>query len=135
LLATAVISPSLAQDMFTVGGPNCIAGTPGQVINIPVFVRDVSGTPVGVDKPLGNLIDAFGFQVIPTPVEAIATDASGNLAATVTSAGITAQLTPVFELNIHGATEFAYIVDYPHNSLPFVSNAPAPGNQVANIQL
>ena len=41
------------------------------LINIPVYVRDVSGTPLGVDQGAGNL-QAISFRVVPTPASAIA---------------------------------------------------------------
>jgi hypothetical protein len=50
---------AVAQDVLTVGqGATCIAGTPGQTVTVPVFIRDVSGTLLGIEQPAGQRIQA-----------------------------------------------------------------------------
>src|SRR5947207_2483097 len=135
-LASIALPPLWAQDVLTIGGSQCIQGVAGQVVNVPVFIRDVSGTLLGVDRPLGSRIDAFGFNVFPNPASAIPLNSTGRLTVTTSSAGITSGL-PMIGSEFSGGTasSFGYVVNYVANSIPFVSNSPSPGNQVANIAI
>jgi len=126
-----------AQDVITIGGP-CIAGAaPGSTVTVPVYIRDMTGTPLGVDQPAGKKIQAFSFKVAVSPASAIASD-SGGLKVNVTQAGIAAQAgTPSFETKPRTSSTFSYVVLYDESSqpLPFTANAALPGNLVANIAI
>lgn len=135
-LAVAMcVSVVSAQDVLVIGGSNCSTGSPGDVVNVPVLIRDTAGTPLGVDRPAGNRIQAFGFNATPTPVSAIAVDGSGKLRVTVVKSGITASLTPSIQSSPRTSTTFGYAVSYDEESqpIPFVLNAPP--QQVATISL
>jgi hypothetical protein len=44
--------PATSNDTVTVGS---IAGaSAGATVNVPVFIRDVSGTPLGLDQPFAR---------------------------------------------------------------------------------
>lgn len=111
---------------------------PGTVVRVPVFIRDTSGTPLGVDQPAGSRIQAFSFRITPTPASAIATDGSGNLLVTISAAGLTSPLgAPTFQTTTRTATSFGYVVSYDGTTqaIPFTLGAAAPGNQVAEIAI
>src|SRR5438067_207478 len=79
---------SVAQDVVTVGTGSA---PPGGVVDIPVFIRDISGTPLGIDQPAGSRIQSYSLKVNFSP------PADKIQSVTFSRAGITAPLTPVFE--------------------------------------
>src|SRR3954454_6877065 len=91
LLGFAAALPAVAQptpaDVVTVGTTSAPAGS---TIDVPVYVRDVSGTPLGLDQPLRSRIhtDSIAVNYAPTPA---------LQPVPFTRAGITAPLTPAFE--------------------------------------
>jgi hypothetical protein len=129
LLTVAAAIPAAAQsnDTVTVGTVNAAAA--GATVDVPVFIRDVSGTPLGIDQPFGSRIQSYGLTVnYPTAsVQSI----------TFTRGGITAPLTPTFESSpsVAGSITLLDVFQESTNLIPFVSNAPAPGNQVATLHV
>ena len=132
LLCVAVLmcfaAPALAQpqpsDVITIG-----AGTPsGLTVDVPVFIRDVSGTPLGIDQPPGSRIQSYSIRVIYSPAAPIQS-------VTFSRAGITTPLTPTFESSPSSAGSISLLDTFQEstNLIPFTSNAPAPGNQVAHL--
>jgi hypothetical protein len=113
-----------AQDVVTVG--TVVAN--GPVVVVPVYVRDVSGTPLGIDQPFGSRIQSFSLKVDYTPSPFLQS-------VTFTRGGITAPLTPVFENSpaAAGTVSLLMTFDETTNLVPFVSNAAAPGNQVGQL--
>jgi hypothetical protein len=128
-LATTVVAlvpftASAQHDVVTVGSATWTGGT----VDIPVFVRDVSGTQLGVDQPAGSKIQSFSFKVNYSPSSAI----SG---ATFTRAGITASLSPTFESSPSSSGSISWLATFAEGSanVPFTLNKAAPGDQVAHI--
>lgn len=120
-------APMTAQpvpDVVTVG----TVSANGPVVLVPVYVRDVSGTPLGIDQPFGSRIQAFSLKV-DYPVSPYVTGV------TFTRAGITAPLTPTFQNSPSGAGTISLLMSFDEttNLVPFVSNAALPGNQVAQL--
>jgi hypothetical protein len=122
--APAAAQP-LPQDVVTVASVQG-AGS----VDVPVYIRDVSGTPLGIDQPFGARIQAYGIRITASPAADV-----GSM--TLVRAGITQTKTPLFESNPNGAGNASLIdtFDETTNLLPFVSNAPAPGNQVAVLHV
>src|SRR3954452_3551936 len=91
LLGIAAALPAGAQptpaDVVTVGTTSAPAGS---TIDVPVYVRDGSGTPLGIDQPFGPRT-----QSQTTPVNYAPTPAVQSV--TFTRAGTTAPLTPAFK--------------------------------------
>jgi hypothetical protein len=118
LVATA------ATDVVTVGS----ATASGNTVDIPVSVRDVGGTPLGVDQPAGSKIQSFSIKVTYSPASAISS-------ATFSKAGITASLSPTFESSPATSGSISWIATFAEGSanVPFTLNKPAPGDQVAHI--
>jgi hypothetical protein len=120
-------APATAQpvaDVITVG----TVAANGPVITVPVYVRDVAGTPLGIDQPFGSRIQSLSIKVdyaAPPSLQSV----------TFTRAGITAPLTPTFESSpsAPGSISLIMTFDESTNLIPFVSNAPAPGNQVGQL--
>jgi hypothetical protein len=128
-LAAAVCAPMaqaavLPADVVTVG--NVIATS--AIVDVPVYIRDTSGTPVGVDQPPGSKLQAYSIKVDYAPAASIAS-------AGMARAGITASLTPLSEFAPVSPGSTSLIDDFyePTNPVPFTSNAVLPGNQVAHI--
>jgi len=127
LPAAPAAAQPLPQDVITVSSGSA---APGTTINIPVFIRDTSGTPLGIDQPPGSRIQSYSIKVDYAPGSAVQS-------ITFTRAGITAPLTPAFESSPAAPGSISLIDSFAEgtNLIPFTSNAPLPGNQVANLQV
>ena len=120
-------APAAAQplpDVITVG----TVAANGPVVVVPVYVRDVAGTPLGIDQPFGSRIQAFSIKV-DYPVSPFISSV------TFTRAGITAPLTPTFQNSPSAAGTISLIMTFDEttNLVPFVSNAALPGNQIGQL--
>ncbi|HEV8434242.1 MAG TPA: hypothetical protein VGR95_12580, partial [Thermoanaerobaculia bacterium] len=91
-------------------------------------IRDVSGTPLGIDQPAGSRIQSYTIKVTYAPAASVQS-------ITFARAGITAGLTPTFESVPTTSNSITLIDTFQEstNLIPFTSNAPAPGNQVAHL--
>lgn len=131
LLLTAVLlvpaAPAAAQaarDVITVGTVTATSTT----VAVPVYIRDVSGTPLGVDQPAGSRIQAYSIKVDYAPTPAVQSIAFQR-------AGITAGLTPSFEAtpSAPGSVTLINTFSESTNPIPFTLNAAAPGNQIGQL--
>src|SRR6478609_8512072 len=87
LAAALTAVASFAQkDAVTVG----TVPAAGSTVDVPVYIRDVSSTPLGMDQPAGSKIQSFTIKVTYAPATSVQS-------ITFTRAGITAGLTPTFE--------------------------------------
>jgi hypothetical protein len=120
-------APAAAQPLPDVITVDTVAAN-GPVVVVPVYVRDVAGTPLGIDQPFGSRIQAFSIKV-DFPVSPFVSSV------TFTRAGITAPLTPTFESSPSAAGSISLLMTFDEttNLVPFVSNAPLPGNQVGQL--
>jgi len=120
-------APAAAQlvDTVTVGSASA---PPTGTVDVPVFIRDSSGTPLGIDQPPGSRIQSYSLKVNYTNAAAVAS-------VTFTRGGITTTLTPTFESSPAGAGTITLIDTFQEatNLIPFTSNAALPGNQVATL--
>lgn len=112
--ATAVAQPQPA-DVVTVG---TVSGS--GTVDVPVYIRDVSGTPLGIDQPAGSRIQSWSIKVDYAAAASVQS-------ITFTRAGITTPLTPTFESSPSAAGTVSLIdtFDEAINLVPFTSNAPA----------
>jgi predicted secreted protein len=130
-LGLALLPASTAEaqsaDVVTVATVN---GSAGSTVNVPVSIRDASGTPLGVDQPAGSRIQAFSIKVDYT-------NAAFIDSITFTRAGITQTLTPTLETSPAAGNSISLLLafDETTNPIPFVSNAAAPGNQVGVLNV
>src|ERR1043166_7267074 len=122
--ALPIFSAVSPQDVVTIGsGVNS-----GLTVDVPVYIRDTSGTPLGIDQPAGWRIQSYSLTVNYSPASAIQS-------VTFTRAGITQSLTPAFESSPSSSGSITLIdtFDETTNLVPFTSNAALPGNQVAKL--
>lgn len=125
LTAGATSAAVLTQDSVTVATVN---GTVGTTVDVPVYIRDLSGTPLGLDQPPGSRIQSYSIKVNYAPASAVQS-------ITFTRAGITSSLTPTFENSPSSAGSISLLDTFQEstNLIPFTLNAAAPGNQVAHL--
>ena len=125
LAAVPAAAQPLPQDVITVGTGS---GSPGSVVDIPVYIRDTSLTPLGIDQPPGSRIQSYSIKVDYAP-------ASSVQSITFTRAGITQPLTPAFESSPSAPGTISLLNTFSEatNLIPFTSNAALPGNQVAHL--
>jgi hypothetical protein len=123
----AGVPPAPPTDVITVGTVN---GAAGGTIDVPVFIRDTSGTPLGIDQPAGMRIQSYAITVNYAP-------ASSVQSITFTRAGITAPLTPTFESHptAPGTVSLLDTFQESTNLIPFTSNAALPGNQIGVLHV
>ncbi len=115
---------AFAQDSVTVNTVTASSTT----VDVPVSIRDVSGTTLGIDQPSGSRIQSFSLKVDYAPAAAVQS-------ITFSRAGITAGLTPVSEFTPSGSGTVSLLDTFQESTslIPFTSNAPPPGNQVAHL--
>jgi hypothetical protein len=127
VLSTIVVTltVSAANDVLTIGNTTAPKGS----ILVPVYVRDLSTTRLGVDKPAGQRIQGVGFRVRFTPAGSITS-------ATFTRAGALLK-TPLYEKTFTGADWLGYVASFAesNNALAFTSNTAAPGNLIGYLSL
>ncbi|HKO59181.1 MAG TPA: hypothetical protein VJ276_25165 [Thermoanaerobaculia bacterium] len=113
-----------AVDVITVG---TVTAT-GNTVDVPVSIRDMSGTPLGLDQPAGSRIQSFSIKVTYAPASAVSS-------VTFTRAGITASLTPTSEFTPSTAGSISLLDTFKEstNPIPFTLNAASPGNRVAHL--
>jgi len=129
LLGLLSAAPAAAQaaDSVTVGSLSAPAGS---TIDVPVSIRDVSGTPLGLDQPPGSRIQSYSIKVDYSPAASVQS-------VTFTRAGITASLTPTFEASPASPGSISLLDTFQEatNLIPFTLNAPPPGDQVAVLHV
>jgi uncharacterized repeat protein (TIGR01451 family) len=123
----AVGQASGQSDAVTVG---TVSATAGSAVDVPVYIRDVSGTPLGIDQPPGSRIQSYSIKIDYAPAASVQS-------VTFTRAGITAPLTPTFESSPSAPGTISLLDTFQEatNLIPFTLNAPAPGNQVAVLHV
>jgi len=123
VLPAAAPAAVLPQDVVTV---DTVFGR--NVVDVPVYIRDVSGTPLGIDQPPGSRIQGYSIKVNYAPASAVQS-------ITFTRAGITSSLTPLFESSPSAPGTVSLLDSFSEstNLIPFTLNAPAPGNQIAHL--
>lgn len=129
LLAVVALLPAVpvaaqSRDVVTVG----TVTTFGPTVDVPVFIRDASGTPLGIDQPPGSRIQSYSIKVDYSPASAVQS-------ITFTRAGITAPLTPTSEFTPASAGSISLLDTFQEstNLIPFTLNGIPPGNQVAHL--
>ena len=130
LLGLLAAVPAMAQTADTVTVGTVSLASAGSTVDVPVFIRDVSGTPLGLDQPPGSRIQSYSLTVNYAPASAVQS-------VTFTRAGITAPLTPAFESSpsAPGTISLLDVFQESTNLIPFTLNGAPPGNQVGVLHL
>jgi hypothetical protein len=126
-LLTAGPAPPLPQDVVTVAIVN---GPQFSTVDVPVYIRDTSLTPLGLDQPPGSRIQSYSIKVNYAPASAVQSISFSR-------AGITTSLTPTFESTPSSAGSVSLLDTFQEstNLIPFTLNGLPPGNQVAHLQV
>ena len=125
---TAVWAGSISTpDVVTVA---TVTGPQFSTVDVPVFIRDSSGTPLGLDQPAGFHIQAYAIKVNYAPTSAV-----GSI--TFTRGGVTTSLTPASESSPSSAGSISLIDSFSEatNPIPLTLNGALPGNQVATLHV
>jgi hypothetical protein len=101
---------------------------PGTVVEVPVYVRDLSGTPLDEGAGAGGEIQAFGLRVDAVP-------ATHVVSLGWQASGATAGLTPVFPVTTDGGDHAVVLRFYSEATapLPLTLDAPAPGDEIGRL--
>jgi hypothetical protein len=100
------------------------------VVDVPVYIRDTSGTTLGLDQPAGSRIQSYSIKVDYAPTAAVQS-------ITFTRAGITAGLTPTFEVTPSAPGSVSLLDTFPEATqlIPFTLDATLPGNQIGVLHV
>lgn len=130
LLGMLAAAPLLAQTADTVTVGTVSIASAGSTVDVPVYIRDASGTPLGLDKASGMRIQSYSLTVNYAPASAVQS-------VTFTRAGITAPLTPAFESgpSAPGSVSLIDVFQESTNLIPFTLNGALPGNQVGVLHV
>lgn len=133
LLASALmVAPAFAQkdEMTIAAGDSCTVATAGTTVVLPLYVRDVSRSPLGTDQPPGKRIQGISFQILYSPSEAVSQ-------ARMFRAGVIANLTPITEFSPSTRDGVAYIglFDERVNPIPFRVDVAEPGDVVMELRV
>jgi hypothetical protein len=123
-LNVLVASAAVAQDAITVGTVNATGAT----VDVPIYIRDVAGTPLGMDQPVPARIQAISIRVTYSPASAVSSVSFDR-------AGITGGLSPAFETKPASAGAVSLLASFQQstNPIPFALNASSPGDLVAHL--
>jgi len=115
----------VTADTVTVATVN---GNAGSTVDVPVYIRDASGSPLGLDQPPGSRIQSYAIKVTYSPAASVQS-------VTFTRAGITTSLTPTFESSPASAGAISLLDTFQEstNLIPFTLDGALPGNQVAHL--
>ncbi len=124
--APAAFAVAVPSDVVTVGNVTATSA----IVDVPVYIRDTSGTPVGIDQPPGSRLQSYSIRINYAPTPAVSV-------AGMARAGITASLTPLSEFAPVSPGSASLIDDFYEttNLIPFSSNAALPGDQVAVLHV
>jgi hypothetical protein len=128
LMTSAALAGTISTpDTVTVA---TVLGSQFTTVDVPVFIRDASGTPLGLDQPPGFHIQAYAIKVNYSPASAVQS-------ITFTRGGVTTSLTPASESSPTSAGSISLIDSFSEatNPIPFTLNGALPGNQVATLHV
>lgn len=125
LLAAPTALGQGAQDAVRFGIPS---GT--GPFTVPITVSDASGTPLGVDRPTGQRIQAFALTVRFTPAAAVTS-------ATLVRSGLLAGRTPVFETTATGPGTVTWVGSFDESAgaIPFTQPPGAGGDAILSLSV
>lgn len=122
--------PALGGGLDVVSVDSNLNVVAGATISVPIRVRDLSLTPLGIDRPSGERIQGLAFRLD------FAAPAISN--ASIVPAGIIAPLTASFGPTSNfapGTVNFLVAYNETSNLIPFNLDAGAPGDLVAQLNL
>ncbi len=130
LAVVMLLLPSTASARDVVSLDSVSLAAPGQTVQIPIYVRDTSGTALGIDAGTGRRIQGLALHVAVLPANAVTS-------LSLLRAGITSPPQTLFETSAQVANRVYGIMSFDEaaSPLPFTVDAPFPGDQVATLEL
>ncbi len=129
LVAGAAEVAAQATDVLTIGTVSVSSGT-GQV-EVPIFIQDNTGTPIGRDQGARLRISGFAMQVVYGPNSCIDTPATASLRIDLTG-GILASQSADIDSRVkvaNNSQSWIYSSAETNGLIPFTA-APAPGDRI-----
>ncbi len=129
LVASAAEVAAQATDVLTIGTVNVSSGT-GQV-EVPIFIQDNTGTPIGRDQGAGLRISGFAMQVVYGPNSCIDTPASASLRIDLAGGILASQSADIDSRPkvVNTSQSWIYSSAETNGLIPFTA-APAPGDRI-----
>lgn len=126
LCAWGPSAPASARDVLSIGSVSL--ASPGQILQIPIYLRDSSGTALGADVGINRRIQSLAFSIEVTPASAVGT-------LSLDRAGITAGPTPRFETQDQVGDRVYAILSFDGVADPLVttSDSAFPGEVIAML--
>ena len=126
--AFAALPLFAARDVLTIGSTSAKKNT---VVELPVYLRDVSASMIGAERAAGSKIQAFGFRVRISPATAVQSVSFARR-------GVLAGKTPLYELVMTppGSTSsVGYVSSFAESTNPiaFTLDKAAPGDQIGAL--
>ena len=124
LITLTIPTRVAAADSVTAGTVTASTTT----VDVPVYIRDASGSPLGRDQVAGSRIQSFSISVAYSPASAVS-------AVTFGPSGITAGLTSAFQISSPYGNSISFLDSFQEstNLIPFTLDATAPGDLVAHL--
>lgn len=128
LLVTGAMPALAAKDSVTVGSIPLAAA--GDTVQVPVFVRDVSGTLLGGDAGSGRTIQDLSVLVQVSPTMAVTS-------VSFLKAGVLVGPTPVFEQLLSPGSQRGAVIAFSESGDPisFTLDSPLPGDLVGHLEV
>ncbi len=125
LLAVPAAFAQGAQDAVRFGVPS---GT--GPFTVPITLSDAAGTPLGVDRPAGERIQAFALTVRFSPAAAVTS-------ATLVRASLLAGRAPIFETTATGPGTITWVGSFDESvgSIPFSQPPGAGGDAILTLSV
>lgn len=120
-LAITPLTAFAATDSISVG---TVTAT-GMTVTVPVYIRDVAGTPLGMDQPGSSRIQGISFRISFSPSSAVQSIA-------IAKGGITSGLNDSLFNTPKTSNSISLVASF-SDPIPFTINAPSPGNQIATL--
>ena len=116
-----------AQDVITVGSESAI---PGATAQVPLFIRDLAGTPLGGDAAVQNRIQAVALKISCSPPSAVSS-------MSIVRAGVTQSLTALYETTVTSPGAIGWLVSFAGatNPIPLTTDSADPGDRVATLSV
>ncbi len=129
LVASAAEVAAQATDVLTIGTVSVSSGT-GQV-EVPIFIQDNTGTPIGRDQGARLRISGFALQVVYGPNSCIDTPASASLRIDLTGGILASQSADIDSRPKVANTSQSWIYSSAETNglIPFTA-VPAPGDRI-----
>lgn len=115
-LALLLAHVASAQDAVRIGTPSGVGP-----YTVPITVSDVAGTPLGVDRPAGEKLQAFAVTVRFTPASAVASASFSRI-------GLLASRSPLFETAAAATGTVTWVGSFAETggAIPFVPGGSDP---------